>query len=213
MKRSYFVATSGNLARKKNRLSMNAFLIATTLKSVRASCSQSASLTFAARLIVDPPPFPGRGSSPVGGGPCKTHPSPDDDGGALGEERGARPPPERAREALSVDTRHVDVEDGIGHRPDPPRRMLDLVLGRRALRVAGVAPVVLGDELRLRARLRERGLARGRDREPVPALAGAPRVLDAAAARADIARVAHGERLVALAVDPPRDGRDREARH
>src|SRR3954465_14836282 len=73
---------------------------------------------------------------------------------AVGEDRRAGLGPERTREGLAVEGGDVAVEDRALQRPHPPAGVLHLVFHAAAAAQRGVAPVVLGDELLLRARRR-----------------------------------------------------------
>src|SRR5690606_26614751 len=75
----------------------------------------------------------------------------DDDRRAVRHEGRDRRRGERLGELRSVDVRDVALEPGLACPPDAPARVLHAVLERAAAALGRVAPVVLGDELLVRA--------------------------------------------------------------
>src|SRR5690606_22377982 len=75
----------------------------------------------------------------------------DRDRRAVGHEGGDRCRVERLDELRAVDACDVALESGVGGLPHAPARVLDAVLERATAALGRVPPVVLGDELLVRA--------------------------------------------------------------
>src|SRR5690242_18436925 len=96
---------------------------------------------------------------------------------SIGEKRGARSLAEHRGERRTIQRREIPVERRLAHLPHAPPRMLHLVLHRAPVALPRVPPVVLRDELLLRAGGDRRRATVRRDREPPPRSADLPRVL------------------------------------